>query len=186
MVKSLSAAAGAFSQARRLVLVGMMGAGKTTIGARLGALSALHFVDVDRELERRVGKTVREIFHDEGEPAFRQREALLLDELTARTGIVVATGGGAVLDAASRERLRSRGLVVYLHTEPELLWERVRTDTGRPLLNVQDPRQTLESLYAIRDPLYRDCAGLIVETAGRSATEVADSLWHSMRVTAAT
>lgn len=184
MAQSLSAVAGAFSQARRLILVGMMGAGKTTIGARFGALSALAFVDADRELERRVGKTVREMFHDEGEPAFRWREALLLDELTAQTGIVVATGGGAVLDAASRERLRSRGLVVYLHTEPDLLWERVRTDTGRPLLNVGNPLQTLEALYAIRDPLYRDCADVIVETAGRSATEVADSLWQAMRATA--
>jgi shikimate kinase len=155
--------------AGNLFLVGMMGAGKTTIGRLLARRMKRAFLDSDQEIEQRCGVPVPVIFDIEGEPGFRAREAQVIADLTAREGLVLATGGGAVLDAESRKRLATRGTVVYLHAAPADLYERVRHDRNRPLLATADPLAKLESLYAERDPLYREIADLVVDTGRQGA-----------------
>jgi shikimate kinase len=155
--------------AGNLFLVGMMGAGKTTIGRLLARRMKRAFVDSDHEIEQRCGVSVPVIFDIEGEAGFRAREAQMIAELTARDGIVLATGGGAVLDAESRQRLATRGTVVYLHAAPADLYERVRHDKNRPLLATADPLARLESLYAERDSLYREVSDIVVDTGKQSA-----------------
>ncbi len=149
---------------RNVFLVGLMGAGKTTIGRALAKRLGKAFYDCDREIEARTGVRVAHIFEIEGEDGFRKREAEAVERLTALEDVVVATGGGAVLDPANRERLKSRGFVIYLYAHPRELWQRTRHDRTRPLLQNVDPRQRLEELYAVRDPLYREVADAVVET----------------------
>lgn len=141
-----------------------MGAGKTTVGRQLAKRLGKTFYDADRAIETRTGVSVAVIFDIEGEVGFRKREAEAIEQLTALDDIVLATGGGAVLDPRNREHLKSRGFVIYLHALPGVLWQRTRSDKSRPLLQGGDPRERLESLYAERDPLYRDVADLVVET----------------------
>lgn len=156
----------------RIFLVGPMGAGKSTIGNRLARSLKQEFLDCDRELERRTGVTISLIFDIEGESGFREREKLLLDELTQVDGIVLATGGGAILDPENRRRLAARGLVIYLHTNLDRLLARTRHDPGRPLLQTQDARKTLEEILTVREPLYRQIADLIITTGNRTLSEV--------------
>ena len=122
------------------------------------------FYDSDHEIEARTGVRIPVIFEHEGEEGFRQRETQTIDELTQRSGIVLATGGGAVLRAENREYIKSRGTVVYLRANPHDLWLRTRRDKNRPLLQTADPRARLEQLYQERDALYRECATFIIET----------------------
>ena len=164
------------ADAGNLFLVGMMGAGKTTVGRLLARRMKRAFLDSDHEIERRCGVPLPVIFDIEGEPGFRAREAQVIAELTAREGVVLATGGGAVLDAENRRCLAARGTVVYLHAPPADLYERVRHDKNRPLLATPDPLAKLESLYAERDPLYREVADLIVDTGMQSAQTLARHL----------
>jgi shikimate kinase len=147
-----------------LYLVGLPGAGKTTLGRQLARRLDKQFVDADRELERALGVTIPTIFEIEGEASFRNREEGMLAELVLRTGIVLATGGGVVIRAANREHLKSNGTVVYLHADPVTLRERTRKSRHRPLLNAADPLARLAELYAQRDPLYRDVADGVVES----------------------
>jgi shikimate kinase len=143
-------------------LVGMMGAGKTTIGRALARRLRKTFVDADQEIESRTGVRIPVIFDIEGEEGFRRREALVLQQLTAESAIVLATGGGAVLNPENRRCLARSGVVVYLDVSPDVLWERLRQDTARPLLKVEDPRARIAELYKQRDPLYREVADLVV------------------------
>jgi shikimate kinase len=143
----------------------MMGAGKSTVGRMLAAGCGFEFFDCDRELEQRAGTSIANIFELEGEAAFRQRESHLLEELTARPHVVLATGGGAVLSELNRERLRSRGLVIYLQASAEEIARRTRGDTGRPLLQVDDRGARIEELLAQRTPLYRQTAHLVFRSA---------------------
>ncbi|HLE68028.1 MAG TPA: shikimate kinase [Burkholderiales bacterium] len=152
-----------------LFLVGLMGAGKTTVGRMVARRLKRSFYDSDHEVERRCGVGIPVIFDIEGEPGFRAREAHVIAELAALDGIVLATGGGAVLDAENRRRLAARGTVVYLHARPADLYDRVRHDRNRPLLADADPLIKLEELYAQRDPLYREVADLVVDTGNQSA-----------------
>ncbi|VVE89935.1 shikimate kinase [Pandoraea bronchicola] len=122
------------------------------------------FYDSDHEIEARTGVRIPVIFEHEGEDGFRQREAQTIDELTQRSGIVLATGGGAVLRAENRENIKSRGTVVYLRANPHDLWLRTRRDKNRPLLQTADPRARLEQLFQERDALYRECATFVIET----------------------
>lgn len=154
------------SDGGNIYLVGMMGAGKTTIGRQLARRLNRPFVDTDHEIEARTGVKIPVIFEIEGEAGFRRRESQLIEELAAAGGAVLATGGGAVLDPANRAAMGRSGLVVYLSVPPELLWERTRNDKNRPLLQVADPRGRIGELYAQRDPLYRELADLVV-TGGR-------------------
>ena len=154
-----------------IFLVGMMGAGKTTVARLLAGRLNRPFIDSDQELEARCGVKVPVIFEIEGEEGFRAREAAVLDELTARSGIVLATGGGAVLRQENRERLGARGVVVYLRAQPRDLHMRTRHDKNRPLLATADPQKRLEELYEQRDPLYREVADLVVDT-GRQGVQI--------------
>ncbi len=168
--------AGADPKTRNVFLVGLMGAGKSTVGRRLARALGLPFVDADREIEARTGVAIPVIFDIEGEEGFRDREERVIDDLTAREGIVLATGGGAVLRPASRERLRGRGLVVYLRAPVDLLHARTRHDRRRPLLNTADPRARLVELRAERDPLYLECADLIVDTERRTVRDIVETV----------
>jgi len=154
-----------------IFLVGMMGAGKTTVGRQLAQRLGKSFVDSDQDIEQRTGVAVKVIFEIEGEAGFRKRESEALDRLTAMTDLVLATGGGAVLDARNRQWLSERSYVIYLHAQPRDLWMRTRNDKTRPLLQTDDPRARIQSLYDVRDPLYRQVADLVVDT-GRQGVGV--------------
>ncbi len=141
----------------------MMGAGKTTVGREFARRHRMRFLDCDHEIEARTGVKVATIFEIEGEAGFRRRESKMIDELTRETGLVLATGGGAVLDPVNRAMLSERGIVVYLNVPPQVLWERTRHDRNRPLLQVANPRERIERLHRERDPLYREVAHIIVD-----------------------
>lgn len=155
-----------------LFLIGPMGAGKSTIGRALARELGLAFRDSDKEIEARTGADIPLIFELEGEAGFRVREHAMLDELTQLSGIVLATGGGAVLDAENRANLAARGEVIYLHTSVEQQLKRTARDRHRPLLHTDDPRTRLTELLAQREPLYREIADMIIKTDGRSAAAV--------------
>lgn len=146
-----------------IYLIGLMGAGKTTIGRQLARRLGRPFFDSDHEIVERTGVPIPTIFEIEGEDGFRRREAQTIFELTSVSGIVMATGGGVVLDPENRRRLRATGWVVYLNVPPLMLYQRTRHDRNRPLLQVEDPLARLESLHEARDPLYRESAHLVVE-----------------------
>jgi len=162
--------------ARSVFLVGLMGAGKSTAGRLLARRLKRAFHDSDHEVERRCGVRIPVIFDIEGEKGFRAREAAVIAELTAVPDVVLATGGGAVLDPASRRLLAERGTVVYLHAPPAALHERVRQDRNRPLLATADPEARLRQLYAERDPLYREIADIVVDTGRQSVQALARQL----------
>lgn len=149
---------------RNLILVGPMGSGKTSLGQHLAAQLGLRLLDADREIERDAGATVVEIFEREGEAGFRQRERAMLARLLRDDGLVLATGGGAVLDAGNRALLRQRGFVVHLHASVEQQLERLAQDQTRPLLARPDREQVLRDLAAARAPLYAQVADLVFDT----------------------
>ncbi|MDF3835003.1 shikimate kinase [Cupriavidus basilensis] len=157
-----------------LFFVGLMGAGKTTVGRTVARRLSYPFFDSDHELEARCGVRIPIIFEHEGEAGFRDREALMIDELSQRSGIVLATGGGAVLRPENRAHLKARGTVVYLRASPHDLWLRTRHDRNRPLLQTEDPKGRLEALYGERDPLYREVADFIIETGKPSVAQLAN------------
>jgi shikimate kinase len=147
-----------------LFLVGLPGAGKSTLGRQLARRLNKHFVDADTELEQRLGVSIPTIFEIEGEAGFRDREEATLAELTQLVDVVLSTGGGAVLRPANRARLKENGTVVYLHADPAVLFERVRHSRNRPLLQTGDPRNRLATLYGERDALYREVADHVIES----------------------
>lgn len=157
-------------------LVGPMGSGKTAVGRQLARRLGYRFVDSDAEVERRTGVDIAFIFEKEGEEGFRLREREVIDELSREAGIVLGTGGGAVLAADSRERLAQRGVVVYLETSVEQQLARTRKSRHRPLLYTEDPRGRLESLMAQREALYRSVAAVTVRTDGRKVAAVVDEI----------
>jgi shikimate kinase len=146
----------------------MMGAGKTSVGKLLARRLSKALYDSDQVIEARTGVRIAVIFELEGEAGFRAREGAVLEELTGLHNIVLATGGGAVLDPRNRELLKQRGTVVYLRAAVSELWNRTRHDRNRPLLQTADPYAKLSELYALRDPLYCQTAHLIVETGSQS------------------
>lgn len=157
-----------------IFLIGPMGAGKTTVGKRLSESRGMEFVDSDQEIEVRTGVDIAFIFEKEGEDGFRKREKQVLAELTARSNIVLATGGGSVLDADTRQNLSARGFVVYLHASVEQQMHRTARTDNRPLLQkTHDRREVLERLFNQRDPLYREIADLVLATDGRNARVLA-------------
>ncbi len=155
-----------------------MGAGKTTIGRQLARSLAKEFHDSDREIEARTGASVALIFDIEGEAGFRRRESKIIDELTLRQNMVLATGGGAVIDAYNRECMKTRGVAVYLCASVDRLFTRTRRDINRPLLQTADPKRTLQALLRYRDPLYREVADLVINTDGRTLRQVVTEIRH--------
>lgn len=177
------------SSRRPVFLIGMMAAGKTTVGRLLAQSLGYEFIDADRELEVRSGVLVATIFAIEGEAGFRRREAALLDELSRRSGIVLATGGGAILDADTRRLLKERGLVVYLRTNADEIHRRTRNDRSRPLLQTDDPRTRIEQLLIERQPLYESTAHLVFHSAAANPKRLVRRILDApeiRRLTAAT
>jgi len=166
--------------ADNIFLVGPMGSGKSAVGRRLAQRLGLAFVDSDAEIEARTGVDIACIFDREGEAGFRARERDVLDLLTRQPRSLIATGGGAVLDAQTRERLRSRGCVVYLRTSVDQQLARTRRSTHRPLLDTPDPRGTLQRLMQQRAGLYEESADLTVDTDGRKVKTVVDEIMRCL------
>jgi shikimate kinase len=155
-----------------LFLTGPMGAGKSTIGRQLAKQLGMTFLDSDHEIESRTGVDIPLIFEIEGEPGFRKRERAIIDELTRKPDIVLATGGGAILDPDNRNHLCQRGRIIYLHTPVDVQLARTANDRHRPLLQTEDPRQRLEELMQVREPLYRETADLVINTVGKRVRDV--------------
>ncbi len=157
---------------RNIFLVGPMGAGKSAVGRQLARSLHLEFHDSDDEIESRTGVDIPFIFEKEGEPGFRKRESAAIDDLSQLDGVVLATGGGAVMDPQNRNRLAGRGFVIYLYTSVDQQLARTSKGRHRPLLENGDPRGTLAALLEHRDPLYREIADLVVDTDGRKVHSV--------------
>jgi shikimate kinase len=165
------------SMRRNLALIGARGTGKTSVGRLVAERLGLPFADADGELERRAGRSIAAIFAAQGEPAFRVLEEEVLGELTARDGLVLATGGGVVLRAANRRALRRFGRVVWLTAAPDVLVGRLRLDAGgRPALTEAGLLAEIAAVLEARIPLYQEVADAIVDTTGRTPAEVADDI----------
>jgi shikimate kinase len=150
-----------------LVLVGPMGSGKTSVGKLLAKKLSLNFLDSDKELESRCGADIPWIFDIEGESGFRARETEILAELSTNSGILLATGGGAVTSEKNRQLIRGAGIVVYLSATADQIYQRVRHDFGRPLLQVDNPKVAIEDILKKREPLYREVADLVIPSSER-------------------
>lgn len=164
-----------------IFLIGPMGVGKTTIGRHLAKELGLEFYDSDREVEQRTGADIPWIFDVEGEKGFRAREAAVIEELTSKSGIVLATGGGSVLCKKNRKFLGSRGTVVFLDTSVDLQLKRTSKDKKRPLLQLDNRREVLENLREIRDPLYNELADITVFVADSSSKKVVTGIIQQIR-----
>ncbi len=165
-----------------IFLVGLMGAGKTTIGKLLAKQRGLEFLDSDHEIVARCGVSIPTIFEIEGEAGFRKRESAMIDELSLRRGLVLATGGGAVLLEENRALLKARGTVVYLRCQPQELYMRTRHDKNRPLLQTDDPLKKLKELYAVRHPLYMQVADIVLESGRQSTHSLVHRLENSLNL----
>jgi shikimate kinase len=165
---------------RNIFLVGMPGAGKSTLGKYLAKRLSLAFVDADHELVAKTGVSIATIFEFEGEAGFRGRETQMLGELVTRQGVVLATGGGVILSATNREVLRSHGVVIYLRASLNDLRLRTMRDNKRPLLQAGDPEQVLQDLLNTREPLYNEVAHLIVDTGRQPAARLAEVILESL------
>jgi len=159
-----------------LVLVGLPGSGKTTVGRQLARRLHLPFVDSDHAIERRLGCSIREYFEREGEDRFRDLESEVIDDLSRNHQGVLSSGGGSVLRPVNRGYLRSRGHVFYLRSSPEEVFRRLRHDQNRPLLQVADPQARLRDLFDKRDPLYRETAHYVIETGRPSVSTLVNMI----------
>jgi len=165
------------AEKRNIFLVGPMGAGKSTIGRELADKLHLEFFDSDQEIERRTGADISWVFDLEGEEGFRKREESVIDDLTEKQGIVLATGGGSVISSKVRNRLSARGIVVYLETTIDKQVARTQRDRRRPLLQTsEDPRSVLEKLAVDRNPMYEEVADHVIQTDDQSAKVVANKI----------
>lgn len=158
----------------------MMGAGKTTIGKVLSKKLDKLFIDTDHEIVRRTGVAIPTIFDIEGEDGFRTREHTVLEELVLMNNVVLATGGGIVLQEANRQLLKSHGVVVYLRAGVQDIWERTRHDRSRPLLQTDNPQEVIKTLYEKRDPLYSECAHISIDTSNQSIHHLVNSIVHKI------
>jgi shikimate kinase len=164
-----------------IFLIGPMGSGKTAVGRSLARLLGYPFLDSDHEIEARTGADIPLIFEREGEAGFRRREHEMIVELTAREHVVLATGGGAVLNPENRRLIGTRGWVVYLETSVAQQAERAGRTRHRPLLHGGDPFERLDQLMQVREPLYREIADFIISTTRRRVALVADSILAAFR-----
>jgi shikimate kinase len=167
-----------------IFLVGLMGSGKTTIGKILARNRGLNFFDSDHEIVARCGVSIPTIFEIEGEAGFRRREISVIDEFSQRQGIVLATGGGAILVPENRAALKTRGTVVYLRCQPLELFQRTRHDKNRPLLQTDDPLRKLQELYAARHALYMETADIVLDSGRQSTHALVRRLESSLSLAA--
>lgn len=165
-----------------IILIGPMGSGKTAVGKQLSKLLNMQFYDSDAEIERITGVEIAYIFEKEGEAKFRERESEVIENLTQLNGIILATGGGAILAEQNRKHIQSRGKVVYLRTSVEQQMERTKHGRHRPILNVGDPEQRLRTLFAIRQPLYESMATIMVSTDHRRVNLVAEEIIRNLQL----
>jgi shikimate kinase len=163
-------------QSENIYLIGLMGAGKTTIGRQLASALRLPFYDSDKAIEESTGVDIPTIFEYEGEEGFRNREQAIVTELTKIKGIVLATGGGAILRKENQSHLKNNGFVVYLYCSIEHILQRTRRDTQRPLLNTDDPKKQLDKLLQEREPLYLDCADFKIDTGEMQSKAVVKAI----------
>ena len=161
---------------KSIIFVGPMGAGKTTIGRQVAKVLGRKFFDSDKEIEKRTGASIPLIFELEKEEGFRKRESAMIEELASKEDIVLATGGGAVLNEQNRKILTNHGIVIYLCAPVEQLVKRTAKDKNRPLLQTDDPKKTIRDLLEARDPLYREVANYVIETSGLSVAQVVGKL----------
>lgn len=180
-LQDLPQSAGPLEHDSPIFLVGMMGAGKTTIGKALARVLHREFIDLDHELEARCGVRIPVIFEIEGEQGFRKRECQVLDDCTVRPNLVMATGGGAVLAEDNRRALQSRGIVIYLRASVDELFRRTSRDRNRPLLATPDPKATLRSLLDMREPLYASVADVVVDTGTTPVHNLVASIVEQLR-----
>lgn len=159
-----------------IFLIGMMGAGKTTIGKLLAKRLQKSFIDTDQEIEHRTGVKISVIFEIEGEAKFRARESGVLEELTVKHNVVLATGGGIILHERNRSLLSQHGTVIYLNATVTDLWQRIQHDKNRPLLQVDQPEEKLQKIFAERDPLYKSVANIIIDTDNQSVQALINQL----------
>jgi len=164
------------NQASNIFLVGPMGAGKTSVGRQLAKALKRDFFDSDKEIEDRTGVNIPTIFDIEGESGFRSRECQVIDELSQRDNVVLATGGGAILHKDNQKALQSRGIVFYLHASIEQLFQRTYRDRNRPLLQTDNPKQKIAELIEIREPIYRSVSDFVIETDGQTVRKVVDEI----------
>jgi shikimate kinase len=165
------------AEKRNIFLIGPMGAGKSTIGREIADRLHLEFFDSDQEIERRTGADIAWVFDLEGEEGFRRREETVIEDLSEKQGIVLATGGGSVISTNVRNHLSARGIVVYLETTIDKQVARTQRDRRRPLLQTsEEPRTVLENLAVERNPLYEEIADVIVQTDDQSAKVVAHKI----------
>ena len=158
---------------KNIYLIGMMGSGKTTTGKALAKMMGLPFVDLDEQIAEHAGHSINDIFKTEGEPYFRSIESELLLRVSQKSGQVVATGGGIVINPSNRARMKNTGAVIYLKTGLDVLWQRVKGKTDRPLLQASNPRKALEDLHGQRAPLYEEECDQIFLTDGKTPEAVA-------------
>lgn len=163
-------------QIENIYLIGLMGAGKTTIGRQLAKALQLPFYDSDKAIEEQTGVDIGTIFEYEGEKGFRKREQAMLEELTQIDGIVLATGGGAVLDKLNRDALSNNGFVVYLQCSVDKIAQRTKRDNKRPLLETENPIARIEALFKEREPLYLECADFKIETSSMQSKQVVEHI----------
>lgn len=168
------------AEKRNIFLIGPMGAGKSTIGRQLAQMLSMDFLDSDSVIEERAGADIDWIFDIEGEAGFRKREEKVLNELTQSQGLVLSTGGGSIISKDNRNVLSARGIVVYLETTVDKQFERTQRDKKRPLLQTEDPYQTLVELAKVRNPLYEEIADIIIKTDEQSAKVVANQIIDMM------
>ncbi len=164
-----------------IFLVGLMGAGKTTVGKQLAKRLRKTFIDTDHEIEKRTGVRIPLIFELEGEAGFRSREAAVIEEFSGQHDIVLATGGGAILSQQNRDNLSRNGTVIYLRAKVEDLWQRTRHDKNRPLLQTSDPQAKLKELYAQRDPLYREIADITMDSGIQSVQALVHQIEEQLK-----
>lgn len=169
------------TKSRNIILVGLMGAGKTTVGKLLAKHLNKTFVDSDQEIERRTGVNIPLIFELEGEAGFRERESAVIADLCQHQELVLATGGGAVLREENRRNLKNSGTVVYLRAQVRDLWQRTRHDKSRPLLQTADPRAKLQELFVQRDPIYRTMADIIMDTGDQNVYALVRQLEQKLK-----
>lgn len=170
-------------QTENIYLIGLMGAGKTTIGRQLATSLRLPFYDSDKAIEEQTGVDIPTIFEYEGEEGFRTREQNMIQELTQMDGIVLATGGGAILSEKNRNVLTENGFVVYLQCSVDKILQRTKRDSQRPLLNTSDPRERIETLFAERDEYYLTCADYTIETSVMQSKAVVQSILNEYNET---